>query len=110
MATILTAKELRNMTREDLLKDVTAQRGLVARLNMGIRLQKEKDTAKYRREKRALARMMTILTEKNRMIQTNQKKQKNGSSESSDSSDSSVSASTKKPLKKTTKKSTLSAL
>ena len=65
MATTLTTKELRNMTREDLLKDLTAQRGLVARLNMGIRLQKEKDTAKYRREKRALARMMTILTEKN---------------------------------------------
>ena len=109
MASTITTKELRNMTHGDLAKDVTAQRGLVAKLGMGIRLQKEKDTAKYRREKRALARMLTILTEKTQMTQTIQKKQKNESSESFVSSESSTSNATKKPLKKITKKSTLSA-
>ncbi len=53
--------ELLAMTRDDLRKDIRVQRMLVRRMRLGIELKKEKDAAKYRREKRHLARMLTAL-------------------------------------------------
>lgn len=73
MAATLSITELRGMQVEDLRKEAAAKRTVIAKLKLGIEMQKEKDTAKLRRERRALARMETILGEKN---QTNQKKQK----------------------------------
>lgn len=64
MAHTLTVGELRNMQSTDLAREAREQRALVAKLHMGIKLQKEKDTAKYRREKKLLARMLTILAQK----------------------------------------------
>src|SRR3990167_6448458 len=66
MATVLSMKELRNMQVADLNRDVSSQRGLIAKLSLGIRMQKEKDTAKLKRERKTLARMMTALHEKQR--------------------------------------------
>lgn len=52
------------MQHADLARDTRDQRTLVSKLRLGIKLQKEKDTAKYRREKKLLSRMLTILSEK----------------------------------------------
>ena len=52
--------ELEAMPKEDLRREVVSQRALVRKMRMGILLNKEKDTAKYRRERRQLARMLTV--------------------------------------------------
>ncbi len=65
MAHTLSVSELRNMQPADIARDARDQRTLVSKLRLGIKLQKEKDTAKYRREKKLLSRMLTILSEKN---------------------------------------------
>ena len=59
MATHVSNTELRAMQKADLLRELKAQVVLVEKLRLGIRLQKEKDTARYRREKKVLARMQT---------------------------------------------------
>ncbi len=56
--------ELKKMQVTDLLRELKAQDLLVEEMRMGIKMQKEKDTARYRREKRQLARMKTALAEK----------------------------------------------
>ncbi len=53
--------ELTAMPMDELRKEVTAQRLLIRKMRLGVHLNKEKDTAKYRREKRALARMLTAV-------------------------------------------------
>ena len=63
--TVTTIGELRSMQLSDLRREVRTQRVLVTKLRLGIDLQKEKDTAKYKREKKILSRMMTVLSEKN---------------------------------------------
>lgn len=65
MTAILSTTELRNMQEKDLQGEIMSQKALVAKLKMGIQLQKEKDSAKYQREKKTLARMETVLSEKN---------------------------------------------
>ena len=64
MSSILTTTELRNMQVADLERDIAAQQAMVRKLRLGIQMNKEKDSAKYRREKRSLARLQTVLTEK----------------------------------------------
>ena len=56
-----TTTELRKMSPADLRKEVEEKRAIVAKMRMGVALQAEKDTAKYRREKRMLARLITVL-------------------------------------------------
>jgi ribosomal protein L29 len=56
--------ELRKMQPVDLRKEIREQEVTVAKLRLGVQLQKEKDHAKYKREKVQLARMKTVLTEK----------------------------------------------
>ena len=56
--------ELRRMQIKDLLGEIRAQEHTVSKLRLGVKLRKEKDTAKYRGEKRQLARMCTVLAEK----------------------------------------------
>lgn len=56
--------ELRKMQTADLERDVTGKRMEIARMRLGIGLNHEKDTAKYRRERKELARMLTVLSEK----------------------------------------------
>lgn len=53
--------ELTAMPLDELRKEITDQRTLVSKMRLGIQLSKEKDTAKFRRERRALARMHAAL-------------------------------------------------
>ncbi len=64
MAKLATTKELRSMQINDLLHEIVELELAVGKLRLGVKLRKEKDTGKYRREKRHLARMKTVLTEK----------------------------------------------
>jgi ribosomal protein L29 len=64
MATHSTLKELRNMQTADLQKEVAEKRLTVAKMRMGLELRSEKDSAMYRREKKELARILTVLGEK----------------------------------------------
>lgn len=63
MATQTTTKELRKMTPADLLKEIRQQDNEVVKLRLGVQLGKEKDSAKYVREKKQLARMKTVYSE-----------------------------------------------
>ena len=60
MSTLITIKELRKMSPEDLHKEIVAQENMVVKLRLGVKLGKEKDSAKYIREKKQLARMKTV--------------------------------------------------
>lgn len=73
MSTTVTMEELMKMQHEDLLREVRAQQTMVEKLRIGIKMSKEKDTAKYRREKRQLARMHTALTRKKNPLNAEKK-------------------------------------
>jgi len=64
MASLLSIAELKKMQVKDLLRELREQSALVAKMRLGIKMKKEKDTGKYRREKKQLSRMQTVLTEK----------------------------------------------
>lgn len=51
------------MQEKDLAKEIRDQQNLVVKLRMGVKMQKEKDSAKYIRAKKQLARMKTVLNE-----------------------------------------------
>jgi len=51
------------MDLDDLRRDMLTQRGTIRKMRLGIELNKEKDTAKLKIERRQLARMETIYTE-----------------------------------------------
>ena len=70
MSPILTTTELKGMPMADLQKEIRAQRSLVQKMRMQIAMNTEKDSAKYKREKKALARMMTFLTQKAKGTET----------------------------------------
>lgn len=56
--------ELRALQTSDLLREIAEQETHVVKLRMGVKMGMEKDSAKYVRERKHLARMKTILTEK----------------------------------------------
>ncbi|UPA22788.1 50S ribosomal protein L29 [Candidatus Peribacteria bacterium] len=64
MATTLTTKELRNMQTDDLRKEIAEKRLIVGKMHIDVQMRSEKDTARFLREKKELARMLTILNEK----------------------------------------------
>ncbi len=66
MTSVITITELRTMQIGDLRKEIRSHQTHVQKMRLQITMNTEKDTAKYRREKRQLARMMTVLTEKAR--------------------------------------------
>lgn len=66
MSSSITITELRTMQVADLRKEIRSHQTHVQKMRLQITMNTEKDTAKYRREKRQLARMMTVLTEKAR--------------------------------------------
>ncbi len=59
-----TINDLLSMSVEDIQKDLRAQRLTVAKLRIDVELRKEKDTARYRRERRHLALLETVLSRK----------------------------------------------
>lgn len=66
--------ELRKQPLEDLRREVAAKRLTLAKMRMGLRLQKEKNSGVYKAEKRELARMLTVMNEKNTTEQLLKKK------------------------------------
>ncbi len=59
-----TIGDLLSMSVEDLQKELRTQRVAVAKLRIDVELRKEKDTARYRRERRHLALLETALSRK----------------------------------------------
>jgi ribosomal protein L29 len=74
MAHHATPAELRNMQAADLQKELHSKQMTVAKMRLGLELRSEKDSALYRREKREIARIMTVLTEKLKTAPTEPKK------------------------------------
>lgn len=66
MASLPTIKELRAMQAKDLLSDIAEQANVLAKMRIDVALRSEKDTAKLRRVRKAIARMNTVLVEKNK--------------------------------------------
>lgn len=64
MSKYLSTTELHKMSVEDLHTEIRSSRNLIAKLRLGVTLQKEKNTAKYDNEKKQLARMLTVLSQK----------------------------------------------
>ena len=64
MSSVTTITEMRTMQIADLQKELRAQRTHVQKMRLQITMNTEKDTGKYRREKKQLARMMMVLGEK----------------------------------------------
>lgn len=65
MASILTTKELRNTPVDELRKEAVEKGKGIAKMKLALQMQSFKDSALFRREKRQLARMLTIIAEKN---------------------------------------------
>ena len=59
MSNTTTTKELNNMTAADLQSDIRTQEHAVVKLRLGVQMGSEKDSAKYVRAKKQLARMKT---------------------------------------------------
>ena len=66
MSTHLSAKELRNMQPDDLRKEIAEKRLIVAKMHIEIEMRSEKDTARFLREKKELARLLTVQNEQMR--------------------------------------------
>jgi|GEM_PF-1606171 len=64
MSNTTTTTELTNMNVVDLQKEVRAQENAVVKLRLGVQMGSEKDSAKYARAKKQLARMKTVLSSK----------------------------------------------
>lgn len=64
MSSITTITELRTMQVADLRKELRAQQTHVQKMRLQITMNTEKDTGRYRREKRQLTRMMMVMGEK----------------------------------------------
>lgn len=64
MASLPTIKELRSMQDKDLRKEIAEQSLVLAKIQLDVESRSEKDTAKVRRLRRAIARMHTVLREK----------------------------------------------
>ena len=64
MSSATSITELRTMQIADLRKEFRAQQTLVRKMRLQIELNTEKDTARYRREKQALPRMLMVMAEK----------------------------------------------
>lgn len=69
MSSSVSITELRTMQVADLRKEIRTQRTEVQKMRIQITMNTEKDTAKYRREKRQLSRMLTVLTEKEKVTE-----------------------------------------
>ena len=68
MAASLSSKELRKMTVADLRKDIESHKGELAKMRIGLEARSFKDSAKFRRFRKDLARMMTIVNEKENQL------------------------------------------
>ena len=56
--------EYRKMSLKALEQEIAKKHGTYAKVNLGIRLSSEKNTAKSRKERKMIAQMLTVLNEK----------------------------------------------
>ncbi|MDD5026634.1 MAG: 50S ribosomal protein L29 [Candidatus Peribacteraceae bacterium] len=66
MSTETSTIELRKMQIPDLERELRELTVSVLKMRLGIKLKKEKDTARYRLSRRQIARVRTIIAEKQR--------------------------------------------
>jgi ribosomal protein L29 len=64
MTSSTSINDLRKLSVADLQQEIRTQRSLVAKMRMGVTMRTEKDTAKYKRERVHLARLLTVLSSK----------------------------------------------
>lgn len=57
------AAEMRKMSPEDLRKEIAQRRVSVAKMKIGVEMRSHKDTAQLRRERKEVARLLTVLRE-----------------------------------------------
>ena len=100
--------EFQRMTQDELRREILMRRVEYAKMRMGVEMQKEKNHALYKRKRKEIARMSTVLN-----AMRNPKSPMNSASLSSVSSDTSVasesspnaSQAAKKPVKRLSTKS-----
>lgn len=63
MSKTASSTELRKMSASDLRKELAEKRLEVAKMRMSVNQRSEKDTAKYRREKKHIARLLTVISQ-----------------------------------------------
>ena len=63
MSTRLSTTELKRLTADELRREIAAKRLEVAKMRLGLELQKDKNHALYRRTRREIPRMLTVLAE-----------------------------------------------
>lgn len=63
MATHISTIELRKMQPQELRKEIETKRIDVAKMRLQVQMRSQKDTAKFQREKREFARMLTVLND-----------------------------------------------
>jgi ribosomal protein L29 len=61
MSTFHSTIELKRMSPDELRKEIYVRRAECAKMRIGLRTQSEKDHALYRRKRREIARMLTVL-------------------------------------------------
>ena len=64
MSAVWTPKEMRQLPQGELVREIQKRRLDLAKIRVTIHLQKEKDTAKLRKERRIIARLQTVLRER----------------------------------------------
>lgn len=64
MATLLTLKEIRSMQVPDLRREIAEHHLVLRKMRLDVDARAEKDTAKLRRVRKAIAQMETIVAEK----------------------------------------------
>jgi ribosomal protein L29 len=65
VAALPTIIEIRKMSVADILSEIVAIRRQATEVRMGVELSKEKDTSKMKNLRRHMARLLTVLQEKN---------------------------------------------
>ncbi len=63
MSKSVSTTELRTMSAADLRKEIDGQKMTVAKMKMAVDQRSHKDTAQFRREKKTLARLLTVLNQ-----------------------------------------------
>lgn len=63
MSKVVSAAELRKMPAADLRKEIVEKRASVSKMKVAVEMRSHKDTAQFRRERKELARMLTVLNQ-----------------------------------------------
>lgn len=56
--------ELRRMTMDDIEREIRAKQMTVAKMRLGLKIGSEKDSARYKRERKQLAQLRTVQRDK----------------------------------------------